>query len=114
MAVCRDDWRNAWRYGIGEEMNAKIKGVLYIIGGVAILVGAVILRSMLHGRRVSGTDSDIRRVGDHQQSAIDASNDIANGLDDIQSSADSIEHGVDRSADLIKRGKELLSRGKKS
>ena len=86
---------------------SKVKAILYIVGGVTLLVGGFILRGLLQRRGSSGVDDNLRRAGDDNQRASDKNQRTGDLNRDIGSDNK-------RASDLIKRGREILSRGKKS
>ena len=97
----------------------KVKAILYIVGGVLLLIAGFVLRGLLLRRSGSGTAANIQRAGDQQRAALDASERVGDQLDRIDASnersteaASDIRSLAERSAELIRRGKEIMASGK--
>jgi len=103
----------------GLNEMAKVKTVLLIISGVAILVLGLVLRSLLDRRGSGGIGSaldDARGHSDAAGSALDAAGhanrDVRDGLDDIRRTNSELQAGNTLSERLLKRSRDILAKAK--
>ena len=90
----------------------KVKKVMYILGGVALLILGVLLGCLSNRRRVPGTIGQPGNVGSDIDGAIDANSLTSGAVGDSASLNQSIEQTNTTATKLLHRSREILEKAK--